>query len=234
MNGTFQLPFGPNQFLFPNSSGPVARAIEGWRLSLTYNIFTGAPATISGQTSMYANGVPDVVGPWNVSGGQVLWGQNVGGQNLGGTYFGKVGTYQVVPDPVCRPGGLLDTTDQMGFNIQSFGSTTPGAPGTNCTLRAIADSSGRVVLQNAQPGKQGTLGQQTIIGPGSWTMDGSLSKSFNITETKQVQLRFDATNVLNHPQPNNPTFSINSLNFGTIAAKGDQHRQFQGQLRFQF
>jgi hypothetical protein len=227
VNGLFQLPFGPNQLLFGDASGPIARAIEGWRLSWTYNVFSGAPATISGQTTMYNNGVPDVVGPWKVTGGQVQWGQNIGAANLGGTYFGKVGTYQVVTDPVCAPGGLLDTTDQMGFNIVSQGSSV-------CTLKAIANSSGQVVLQNAQPGKQGTLGQQTIVGLGSWTMDGSLSKSFNIHEGKQVQLRFDATNVLNHPQPNNPTFSINSASFGTIAAKGDQHRQFQGQLRLQF
>jgi len=225
MNGTFQLPFGPNQLLFANSSGTLARAIEGWRLSWIYDVFTGAPATITGQTTLYNNGVPDVVGPWNVSGGSVLWGQNIGGQNLGGTYFGKVGTYQVVTDPVCAPGGLLDTTDKMGFNIVST---------NQCPLKAIADSSGRIVLQNAAPGKQGTLGQQTIIGPGSWTMDASLSKNFRITESKEVQFRFDATNVLNHPQPNNPQFSINSLNFGTIAAKGDQHRQFQAQLRLQF
>jgi hypothetical protein len=61
-----------------------------------------------------------------------------------------------------------------------------------------------------------------------------MSKQFRITESKQVQLRFDATNVMNHPLPNNPQFSINNSAFGTIAAKGNQVRNFQGQLRFQF
>jgi hypothetical protein len=138
-----------------------------------------------------------------------------------------VGTYQVVTDPACAPGGLLDTTDAMGFNVRT--GVTNG-----CPLRAIADSSGRIVLQNPSPGKRGTLGQQTIIGPGSWTLDGSLNKQFRITESKQVQLRFDATNLLNHPQPNNPQYSINNSAFGTIAAKGNQTRIFQGQLRFLF
>jgi hypothetical protein len=167
------------------------------------------------------------VGPWNLNGGHVHWGENIGGQNLGGTYFGEVGTYQVVTDPVCAAGGLLDTTDRMGFNVRT--GITNG-----CPLRAIANSSGQIVLQNAAPGKRGTLGQQTIIGPGSWTMDASLSKQFRITESKEIQLRFDATNVLNHPQPNNPQLSINNLAFGTIASKGNQTRNFQGQLRFQF
>ena len=227
MNGTFDLPIGPNKLLFGNSTGGVARAIEGWKLAWTYNAFSGAPATIGAQAMLYGNGTPDVVGPWNVSGGEVQWGQNIGGQNLGGTYFGPVGTYTVVTDPVCAPGGLLDTTDRMGFNIRT--GITNG-----CPLRAVANSSGQIVLQNPAPGKRGTLGQQTVIGPGSWTMDASLSKQFRITESKQVQLRFDATNVLNHPLINNPQYSINNSAFGTIASKGNQARTFQGQLRFTF
>jgi len=227
MNGQFELPFGPNKLLFGNSSGVLARSIEGWKLSWTYNLFSGAPASVGAQSMLYGNGTPDVVGPWDVGGGQVQWGQNIGGQNLGGTYFGPVGTYQVVADPACAPGGLLDTTDRMGFNIRT--GITNG-----CPLRAIANSSGQIVLQNPTPGKRGTLGQQTIIGPGSWTLDSSLGKQFQITETKQIQIRFDATNVLNHPQPNNPQYSINNSAFGTIASKGNQTRQFQGQLRFTF
>jgi hypothetical protein len=215
-----------------NSSGTLARVVEGWKMSWTYNAFSGAPASITAQPTLYntsnnnAGATADVVGPWDLTGGQVHWGENVGGVgSLGGTYFGPVGTYTVVTDPQCAPGGLLDRTDAMGFNIV-------GA--NQCLLRAVADSSGRIVLQNPKPGTRGSLGQRSMIGPGSWTLDGSLSKTFRITESKQVQLRFDATNVLNHPQPNNPEYSINDVDFGTIAAKGDQNRTFQGQLRFQF
>jgi hypothetical protein len=44
-----------------------------------------------------------------------------------------------------------------------------------------------------------------------------------------------ATNTATEPsQPNGPQFSINSEDFGTIASKGNQSRNFQGQLRFQF
>jgi hypothetical protein len=227
MNGVFELPMGPNKLVLGNSSGALARIIESWRFSWTANVFSGAPATIGAQSMLYGNGTPDVVGPWNINGGQVHWGENVGGSGLGGTYFGPVGTYKVVTDPACAPGGILDTTDKMGFNIRT--GVTNG-----CPLTAIADSSNQIVLQNPAPGKRGTLGQQTIVGPGSWTMDGSLSKQFRISESKSVQLRFDATNIMNHPQPNNPQYSINNAAFGTIAAKGNQTRVFQGQLRFQF
>jgi hypothetical protein len=231
LNGTFDLPVGPNKLLFGNSSGPLARAIEGWKLSWTFNGYTGSPVSISGQTMLYNNGTPDVVGPWNVRGGEVLWGQNVGGQNLGGTFFGPVGTYQIVPDPQCRAGSILDRTDAMGYNLR----TASGV----CEMTAVADSSGNILLQNPLPGKRGTLGQRTITGPGTWRLDGSMSKTFRVTESKQVQLRFDATNVLNHPDPfgtmgSAPNYNINSDGFGTIAGKGNQNRRFQGQLRFQF
>ena len=232
MNGTFELPIGPNRLLFGNSSGPIARIIEGWRMSWTYNIRSGSPATIEAQDMLYNDGTPDVVGPWNVRGGKVIWGQDIGAANLGGTYFGPVGTYQVVTDPQCAPGGILDYTDAMNFSIR--GECASG-------LSAIADSSGRILLQNPLPGRRGTLGQRTITGPRVWRLDGSMSKTFRISESKQVQLRFDATNVLNHPDPfvatgNNatPEYDINSDNFGTIGEKGTQRRSFQGQLRFSF
>jgi hypothetical protein len=32
----------------------------------------------------------------------------------------------------------------------------------------------------------------------------NISKQFRISESKSLQLRIDATNVLNHPTPNNP------------------------------
>ena len=233
MNGTFDLPIGPNKLLFGNSNGPIARAIEGWKLSWTYNIFSGAPASIESQDSLYDNGVPDVVGPWNQRSGNVLWGQNIGNADLGGTYFGPVGTYQVVTDPQCAVGGLLDTTDAMGFNIRRD-------VGGGCPLRAIANSSGQILLQNALPGRRGTLGQRTMSLPGIWRLDGSLSKSFRVTETKALQIRFDATNILNHPDPfatgmnATPELSINDLDFGTMNEKGNQRRSFQAQLRFTF
>jgi hypothetical protein len=235
MNGQVQLPFGPNQLLFGNSSGVLARAIENWKMSWTYNVFSGGPQSLvtatggftpNGLNSLYNNGVPDVVGPWSFKSGDVIWGQDIGAATLGGTYFGKVGTYQVVPDPQCAAGGLLDTTDAMGYNVRTALTT--------CPMHAIADSSGQIVLQNPRPGHRGTLGQRSVMGPGSWTLDSSLSKNFRITESKQVQIRFDATNVLNHANPSTPEFNINDADFGTINGKGDQHRSFQGQLRFIF
>jgi hypothetical protein len=97
--------------------------------------------------------------------------------------------------------------------------------------------SGRIVLQHPQPGARGTLGQRVIEGPGQWRFDANLSKSMRITKRKTLQLRIDARNVLNHPEPNDPTLNITSANFGQIAganAKSTLHREFQAQLRLHF
>jgi hypothetical protein len=62
-------------------------------------------------------------------------------------------------------------------------------------------------------------------------------KTFNISESKSVQIRMDATNVFNHPEPANPTLAITNTNFGQITganAKSTLRRQFQAQLRFTF
>jgi len=68
-----------------------------------------------------------------------------------------------------------------------------------------------------------------------------MSKTLKVSETKSIQFRIDALNVLNHPEPStaaaNFITSINDANFGLITganAKSTLHRQFQAQLRFMF
>jgi len=125
-----------------------------------------------------------------------------------------------------------------------------------CTLQAVTDArSGQILLQNPQPGKRGTLGRQTLYLPGQWSFDAALSKRMRIAESKSLQFRVDATNILNHPLPNlalsnvnnnpyttPPGLNINSdVPFGFIQDKGtpsvtgsEKFREFKAQLRFDF
>jgi len=102
-------------------------------------------------------------------------------------------------------------------------------------------------VQNAQPGTYPTMGIGSIFGPGRWRFDANLSKSIKLTESKSLQIRLDATDILNHPEPNSAAnvFSLNltgaaAANFGqfvssgTNGAKTNLHRQLQAQLRFNF
>jgi hypothetical protein len=216
-NGTFALPIGPGQRLLRESSGVLARVVEGWQMSWAVNLNTGAPLNIAAQNMLYALGTPDIVGPFDVKAAKAEF---TGGPS--GSYFSRESLTQV-KDPQC----LSVTTAQ---NLQNA-----------CTLQAIADArTGQVLLQNPLPGKRGTLGQRAVEGPGNWRFDASLSKLFRITESKSIQVRMDAQNVLNHPNPAAPNLDINNVNFGLITAAGNNaaktngRREFQGQLRFNF
>jgi len=213
-NGTFTLPLGPSRLLFKNSSGTVARILENWQLGWIFNVNSGAPLNISAQNMLYANGTPDIVGPFDLN-GKVQWADGA----TSGTYFMGGGVKQA-RDPQCSNAGLVVPS------LQSL-----------CTLNAVADSSGRILLQNPLPGSRGTLGMRRIEGPGVWRFDANLSKSVKLTETKSLQFRLDALNALNHPEPATPIVDINAANFGLITgtnAKSTLHRQFQAQLRFMF
>jgi hypothetical protein len=93
------------------------------------------------------------------------------------------------------------------------------------------------LLQQAQPGHQGTLGANTMHTVSRWTLDASISKRFRLTESKALQIRVDTTNIMNHPTPGDPTGlgNLNSFSdsFGQITTKTGS-RTFQGQARFTF
>jgi hypothetical protein len=232
VNGTFQLPMGPGQLFLGNSTGVLARVVEGWRMSWTYSAASGPPLTISSGggnfNKLYANGTPDVTSGWDVRKGDVEWGADFGADTLGGFYLGD--QFIQVEDPQCAAGGIVDYADAMGRNMRAE---------EQCDMTAIALASdpGQILLQNALPGTRGTLGQLTVEGPGDWSLDASMSKEFQFMENKLFQLRIDATNVMNHASPNNPTLSINTggdTPWGFIAGKGGGARTFQGQLRLSF
>jgi hypothetical protein len=213
-NGTFALPIGPNKLFFGKTSGTVARIIEGWQTGWIVNLNTGAPLTVTANTSLYAIGRPDLVGPFPTKGGKVTF---TGTPAATGSYW-TPGAFTTVKDPQCNA---------LPSSLQSA-----------CTLNAIADAkTGAILLQNAQPGAYPTMGLGSIIGPGRWRFDANLAKAIKITETKSVTFRLDAADVLNHPEPG--TMSLNltgtaASNFGLISGKTTLHRQLQAQLRFTF
>ena len=207
-NGTIELPFGPGKPLFAGSSGFIARAIEQWKVGYIYTLSSGAWSSISAQSNLYANGVPDVADPALLK--ELLadtglrWTQKAGSL-VQGNFFDPT-KWTKVPDPQCS-----NVT-----NLQNLNGLNPGTS-NRCNLTALArivsggtpgsipltDGSGNaglIVLQNPQPGTQGNLGQNVLRGLAPWRFDLNLSKSFRVTEDMKVQFRADAVNVLNHPQ----------------------------------
>jgi hypothetical protein len=223
-NGTFELPIGPNKLLMGGSHGALARVIEGWQTSAIVDLISGQPASIpasyvnassgaASPTGLYGNSVPDIVGDFPRD-GKVNWVSVSDPNNHNfGSYFDS--TFTRVKDPQCAA-----VASQLA---------------TLCTLQAVADSNGKIVLQNPQPGTRGSLGLASLTLPGSWSFDASIGKSVRIAEGKTVAIRMDSTNILNHPTPSNPFLNINgNTPFGSIQDKGNQRRLFKASVRLTF
>jgi hypothetical protein len=200
---------GPGQLLFKNSSGFVARLVEGFQVSWIYNLVSGNPVNASSMRSgWYNNSEPILVNPslFDAKSGKVSWGEKA----QFGSYFGDYGNYVTARDPQCT---------SIATSLQSL-----------CTLNAVFDKSGtNLVFRNPKPGEFSNFRDQ-IFGPGDWDLDMALSKRVRLTERVSMELRIDGTNILNHPQPNNPNLNIQGgtpvTPFGTIERKSGTAVQF--------
>jgi len=246
-NGVMELPIGPGKLFLGNSSGPLARALERWQLGVIYTLSSGKWTSITAGNQLYNNNVPDVVNAdllqELLDDPHVRWGAPAGGF-LEGRYF--------------DPNKWVKTADPQCGTVTSLQNLNGGAV-PRCTLQAIAKivpagtagavvtardqlgnptQFGQIVLQNPLPGYRGTLGRNVLRDLPVFRFDANLSKAFKITETKSLQFRADVQNVLNHPQPADPSLTINTAStpWGQIGGNNPKTgtRTFQGQLRLNF
>lgn len=79
----------------------------------------------------------------------------------------------------------------------------------------------------------GTSGRDILDGPGQIAMNLSLIRNFNCGEKRQVQIRWEVFNALNHANFAQPVVFVNMPNAGTITSAGDPRRMQFG-ARFTF
>jgi hypothetical protein len=191
-SGVWELPFGPNHKFFSGTNGTRARIVGGWQIGGIFNVFSGQPIGLSsGITSFNQFGydTPALVGALPKSTGHVKRTDN------GVVYFDSL---QQLKDPA-----IGNLTASQSLNRRS-------------TLKAIADSTGRIIAVNPDPGTIGTLSSTYLQGPGYFRFDVNLIKKIQIRENKEFVMRGDAINVLNTPAFDNPVTDINSTDFGRI------------------
>jgi hypothetical protein len=130
------------------------------------------------------------------------------------------------------------TNFATGLPITMSESDDNSLIGANAIPVDVPNYSGGHVLDTTNPRKGGTyfttslftfeqLGQfgnssrRFFHGPGlnNWNM--ALLKATKITESKELQLRFEAFNLFNHAQFINPTGEINSSAFGVVSSARD-------------
>ena len=91
-------------------------------------------------------------------------------------------------------------------------------------------------------GQLGNVGAASVHGPGSFTLDASLSRQFKITERQRLEIRYEVFNIPNHWRPGFPAAGVstttlqtarNAGNFGQMQVFGDP-RIMQFALKYIF
>ena len=116
------------------------------------------------------------------------------------------------PDTSLNMPGNAQTPDQIKPTVKKIGCVGPD-PG--CTF---FDTSAFAPVTEVQ---FGTVGRNTMSGPGVVNMDLSLFRNFKLTEKFGLQFRAEAFNLSNTPHFNAPDSDISSGEFGKITSTDD-------------
>jgi len=73
-----------------------------------------------------------------------------------------------------------------------------------------------------------------VRGDGQAVWDLSLFKRIPIRERVNLELRFEAYDILNHPNFSDPNTTVTSPTFGTVTSQTGLSREFQGAVKLTF
>jgi hypothetical protein len=80
----------------------------------------------------------------------------------------------------------------------------------------------------------GDVGRNSVYGPGLVSMDLAVSRSFNLAEKAQFEMRGEFFNALNHTNLGTPNRFVNTANFGSITEVSTPGREIQVSARISF
>jgi hypothetical protein len=202
LNAVYSL---PSQHELPKL-GLLGKAVGDWTAATFFQSYAGHPLNVYSSRTRYAGNAFDAAG---------------NAENIGGDYnLDSVGN---------------DHPNFTGPSLQAFYShKTPadgifkdnnpigcGFPGARSTNIAQCNSDNGVTTPNAYftgPAgsgvKYGTLGRNVFRGPWFNSINVSLTRAFNLSESIRLQLRGDAFNLFNHPNFDNIVTDLASSQFG--------------------
>jgi hypothetical protein len=122
--------------------------------------------------------------------------------------------------------------------ITGFFSSRPNAisdpnAGPHTPSQWVSRSAFQQLNPETQAGQFGNEGRNIVRGPGIETVDLSLFKNFNLSESLRLQFRAECFNLLNHANLGLPVNDLQSPAFGQILQSG-QPRLFQFALKLMF
>jgi outer membrane receptor protein involved in Fe transport len=130
----------------------------------------------------------------------------------------------------------------LGTDVVGDGRTTADRPDGVPGVSQYIHNQGPTVWLNpaaydaVDPTNQhrfGDLGYDTAVGPGAFTWDLGIHKSFTVWRESKITFRAEMFNWLNHPMFNNPDPNMSDATFGQITS-GGPGREVQLALRYDF
>ncbi len=147
---------------------------------------------------------------------------------IGGWQFGGISTW--------RSGFPINPTAGVNRANTNINNDRPDATGqsvhvdTSTTERWF--NTGAFALQPLY--QFGNAGRNSVTGPAGFILDSNLQKNFRLKESHEIQFRWEAYNLLNHPVWGFPTTNFSSPNFGRITSTAISMRQMQFALKYVF
>jgi hypothetical protein len=142
--------------------------------------------------------------------------------------------------PLCPSANLVSINDLLLNGTNTGGATTNTVVNGNATLLHPVPFSNSFTEPTSFPVSEpllehdGTSGRNQLRLAGFTDLDVAFSKQFKFTESKYFQLRWEAFNVLNHPNFAGYVNQFGSNQFNTYTSTANNPRQFQLSGRFVF
>ena len=134
--------------------------------------------------------------------------------------------------------GLPFTARVLGNQATAGGAGSVGSGRAEATGTPIDGGQGLFFNLGAftvpVPGTFGDAGRNTIEGPGLFSINVSLSRSFTLgNERRRLEARVDTTNLTNHPGVTSINTVVNASNYGLPLAM-QAMRTLSATVRFRF
>jgi hypothetical protein len=124
----------------------------------------------------------------------------------------------------------------IGLDRPNATGVSPYAHGTHTSklYQYITSGTGsQAAYVNNTTGTFGTAGHGSLRAPNYFDVDTTVNRNFSLHENLRLDMRFEAFNVLNHPNFNAPTSTLSSSSFGQITSAQDP-RILQAALKLTF
>jgi hypothetical protein len=207
-----------------NQEGFLGRVLGGWQLSGFYQGYSGHPIDVfNGRSRFVGNGLDPNGFKENIGGDYNLDGVLNDHPNFIGSSAGAVYSHGSPAD------GIFIDNRRIGCGFPGATSTNIAACNNGITPNSLFVNPGGYGI------RFGTLGRNLFRGPWFNGLDGAMLKNFKVTEAVKLQLRFEALNLINHPNFDGINTNLNSGGFGKASLlAGTPSRRLQLGVRIQF